>query len=101
MDKHPAFVLAEGLPEPLRSHFPKSQEGARDWKPMVIGHALAQRVLAVARTRVECAWAAYIDAVPGYDHGAESEAVLDHGDKLPERIARTLFPLFDAVPYAD
>lgn len=58
------------------------------------------RVLVVAKTRVECSWAAYIDAVPGMNHAMEADAVLNHGDKLDERIARAVFPEFEGVPYA-
>src|SRR5258706_4411049 len=75
-------------------------EEARDWKPVVRRRALASRVLVVARTRVEGAWAAYCDAVPGYDHDDEQGAVLLHGDKLNETFARVLFPEFASLPYA-
>lgn len=99
-NEHPAFTKAKSLPEPLRSHFPKNQEEAREFVPYVAVHALACRVLAVARTRVECAWTAYCDAVPGISHGREVQPVLDYGDTLGEEVARALFPQFDGVPYA-
>lgn len=98
---HPSFVRASALSEPLRSHFPKSADEARDFEPIIMQRALSSRVLAVARTRVECAWAAYFDAVPGASHKHEAGAVLDHGAKLAENIARLLFPVFDDVPYAE
>jgi hypothetical protein len=98
---HPAFKRADALSEPLRSHFPKSSEEAAAWTPLIIRRALAMRVLAVARTRVECTWAAYIDAVPGLHHASETTSVLDHGAKLDEDLARALFPAFAEVPYAD
>jgi len=63
-------------------------------------HALAHCVLAVACTRIECAWAAYIDAVAGVNHDREMDAVLRHGAKLLEPVARILFPEFTEVPYA-
>ena len=44
--------------------------------------------------------AAYCDAVPGYDHDSEQEAVLNHGDKIDERLAIVLFPEFHGIPYA-
>ena len=97
---HPSFRRAALLDEPLRTHFPKSREEAAAFVPIVRRRALASRVMAVARTRVECAWAAYIDAVPGYDHRTEHTAVLDHGSKLDESVARVLFPEFAEVPYA-
>ena len=100
-EEHHAFTLAKSLPEAWRSRFPKSPEEARGWSSTTRTHALARRVLAVARTRVECAWAAYIDAVPGSDHEDEAAGVLANGDKLSESVARNLFPEFDGVPYAE
>lgn len=73
---------------------------AREFTPVIRRRALASRVLVVARTRIEGTWAAYCDAVPGYDHDHEERAVLLRGDKLPERVAVALFPEFDGVPYA-
>jgi hypothetical protein len=70
-----------------------------DWTPEITIKALAMRVLAVATTRVEGAWCAYIDAVPGQRHRDEYQAVLDHGEKLREDIARVMFPRID-LPYA-
>jgi hypothetical protein len=61
--------------------------------------ALAQHVLAVATTRVD-GWCAYIDAVPGHRHSEEYGEVLKHGDKLPEKVARALFPAYEEIPYA-
>lgn len=97
---HPSFVRASALDEPMRSHFPKSPEEARAFEPMIRHRALSSRVLAVAQTRVECAWVAYCDAVPGQNHSLERDAVLAHGAKLDERVARALFPEFVKVPYA-
>lgn len=101
MSEHPAFLRAQQLSEPLRSHFPKSAQEAESWQPLRRYRALASRVLVAAQTRIICEWAAYCDAVDGYDHEAEYKAVLDHGNKLPEKVARTLFPEFKDVPYAD
>lgn len=70
------------------------------WRPRIVIHALASRVLAVARTRIEGTWCAYIDAVPGEDHNAEYREVLYGGAKLPPEIARILFPQFADIPYA-
>ena len=97
---HPSFVRAASLPEPLRSYFPKSAEEVERWTPLIRTRALASRVLAVAQTRVECAWAAYVDAVPGMNHETEFDDVLRTGAKLDEAIARALFPYFADVPYA-
>src|SRR5690242_3935776 len=83
---HPAFVRAASLPEPLRSHFPKSSKEAQSFEPLIHHRALSSRVLVVARTRVECAWAAYCDAVDGIDHRLEREGVLDYGSKLDESL---------------
>ena len=86
-------------------HFPVvgDAEGWKAWTPLTTRHALAMRVLCVATTRQDMAgsWCAYCDAVPGNDHDAEQQAVLDHGDKLGEDIARRLFPGYCGIPYAD
>lgn len=99
-EEHPSFVLARSLPEPWRSHFPKSAAECEGWRPLVRRLALARRVLMVATTRIECAWAAYGDAVAGENHDQEWQAVLAHGAKLSERCARAVFPEFEEVPYA-
>ena len=100
MSEHPAFTRAKALPEPLRAMFPHTVEEAKGWKPHTRTVALASRVLVVMRTRVECAWAAYIDAVPGHNHDHEEADVLTHGTKLLEKHARFLFPEMKDVPYA-
>ena len=98
---HPSFIRASNLYEPLRSHFPKSQEEAKAFEPIIRYRALSSRVLVVAVTRIECAWSAYCDAVPGMSHADEYQAVAAHGEKLDEKIARAIFPTFADVPYAD
>ncbi len=98
--EHPSFTRAKALPEPLRSHFPKSVEEAKEFQPRIRRRALASTVLVVAKTRVECAWACYCDSVPGQNHDNEEAEVLRHGDKLDEGLARVLFPEFEKVPYA-
>lgn len=99
-EEHSSFTRAKALSEPWRSHFPKSTEEVRAWQPFIVRRVLTRRVMIVAKTRVECAWAAYMDAVPGCNHDSEQEAVLRHGDKLLEETARFFFPEFDWVPYA-
>jgi predicted amidohydrolase len=98
---HPAFLRAQALSEPLRSHFPKSVEEAEAWQPIQRIRALSSQVLVVAQTRIICQWAAYIDAVPGLRHDREWEAVLNYGNKLEEVVARALFPEFEEIPYAE
>lgn len=71
----------------------KTADGRR-----VVYRPLAMRVLAVAVERYE-GWAAYVDAVPGMKHSEEWEAVSRVGDKLPEEVARLLFPSFRGQPY--
>lgn len=61
---------------------------------------LARRVLVVAAPRVEGAWKAYIDAVPGMNHPEEVDEVLRVGATVPEAVARAMFPSFEDVPYA-
>src|SRR3990167_6286294 len=59
-DENPAFAWARALPEPWRSHFPKTIEEAKTWSRCILRRALASRVLAVAVTRIEGTWRAYI-----------------------------------------
>jgi len=61
-------------------------------------HALAAKVLVVAVKR-EIGWCAYCDAVVGQDHMAEFQAVMHHGVKLSEEIARAIFPQFSGMIY--
>lgn len=98
--ENPHFAIARDLPEPWRSHFPKSMKEAQAFKPIVIQYPLAMRVLVVAKTRIESAWCAYVDAVPGMNHDLEKDAILLYGTKLPENTARTLFPRFEDIRYA-
>jgi hypothetical protein len=70
------------------------------WKPYVRYTALARRVLAVCQTRIEGAWCAYCDAVPGQNHDEEIASVLHDGCKLGECIALACFPEMEGVPYA-
>ena len=88
------------LPKQWEDYFLRTRKEALVFEPCIVHVALARRVLVVAKTRVECAWAAYIDAVPGENHDRERLAVLAKGSKLPEVLARILFPVFEGVPYA-
>lgn len=97
---HPAFIRAAALSEPLRSHFPKTRDEAMDFQPLIRYRALSSKVLVVAQTRIETAWCAFVDAVPGENHRDEFKAVASYGAKVDEKLARLLFPEFDEVPYA-
>lgn len=72
----------------------------QEWKSYTTYVALASNVLAVANTRIEGGWSAYCGAVPGVRHSFEWQAVLREGDKLPEHIARAIFPQFVGVRYS-
>lgn len=80
--------------------FPTTREEASLWKPTIQRHALDRTVLAVAKTRIEGAWAAYIKGVEGQNHQAEQEDVLYNGTKLSETLALQLFPNYKDIPYA-
>jgi len=80
--------------------FPETIAEVSIWRPTVRTHALAAKVLSVAKTRIGGTWAAYIDAVPGRNHDMEYEEVLNYGDRLPEKVARVLYPFFEDIPYA-
>jgi len=99
-NEHPIFKKVRTLESPLREMFPGTRAEIETWKPTRRHRALARCVLAAAQTRIEFAWGAYIDAVPGISHRDEFEEVLRHRDKLPEAVARILFPQFRDVPYA-
>jgi len=60
--------------------------------------ALDIYVLAVAVERVD-GWTAYITRVYGDDHSAEAHLVARTGSKLPEPVARLLFPFYDDEPF--
>lgn len=60
-------------------------------------YILARRVMAVAVYDEKVGdWAAYVDAVPGHRHEEEWQEVVDHGLKLPKRVAEVLFPALAA-----
>lgn len=80
--------------------FPETPDEAHKWTRRTRSIALDWRVLAVATTRIEGMWCAYIGSVPGEDHREEEADILKSGSKLPEDIARVIFPHFYGVPYA-
>lgn len=80
--------------------FPANAIEAKDWTRRVDYRALACNVLAVATTRIEGTWSAYIKAVAGYCHDDEWQNVLTEGDKLQADIAKVIFPRFAEIPYA-
>jgi hypothetical protein len=85
---------------PTEKEFESKTVTPDEWKPTIRLHALAMRVLCVASTRLEGTWSAYVDAVPGENHQEEYDQVLRFGDKLPEQVARILFPDFPQdMPY--
>ncbi len=59
------------------------------------------KVLAVAVEGSIGDWAAYIGAIPGFDHDSEWQAVYKHGSKLPENLAKILFPEFHDLEWRD
>lgn len=72
----------------------------RPFQPYTRGYSLATCVLVVAKSRIEGAWCAYCNDVPGRNHQDEQQGVLDHGDKLGEEVARAMFTEFEGVPYS-
>ena len=73
---------------------------ADEFQERVIRRPLAAKVMAVATTRIEGTWSAYIDAVPGQKHSDEWQEVLGTGNKLDVNVAKAIFPEFKGVPYA-
>lgn len=91
--------MANDLPTWAEQHFNPNTTGVK-WQPVVARHTLHREVLAVATTRIEGTWCAYISNVPGHDHDVEKYGVLRHGEKLAEEVALALFPDFKGIPYA-
>ena len=90
----------EWVTDPETLEFPSTQDEAREWVPTYYRCALSRTVLVVAKTRIEGAWAAYCDSVPGKRHQDEFLPVTKTGAKLPEQWARPMFPFLEHVPYA-
>ncbi len=61
--------------------------------------ALASKVLVVAVEGDTKDWCAYADATPGVSHKDEWKKVALTGSKLPEDLARYLFPSFRHLVY--
>ena len=74
-------------------------QGTTSWTPVISRYSFSPNVMAVARTRIEGAWAAYIDAVQGLSFQQDQKHVLDRGTKIPENFARAIFPQFKELPY--
>lgn len=70
--------------------------------PIIRRYTLGPYILAVAKTRIEGAWGAYVGSV-GADHIAATEGVLENGTKVEESVARVMFPSYpySDLPYAD
>jgi len=76
-----------------------SKEGG--WKAEIrIMYLQNSEVMIVARTRIEGAWAAYIDGVAGVSLETDTKHVLEYGTKMIENLARGYFPEFEDLPYA-
>jgi len=88
----------------IGSHkFPANREAAAIWEPAYRWRSIGPNVLAVAKTRVEGEWRAYIDSVNARNHddGEVMDKVLRFGVPVDETLARGLFPVeFREVPYA-
>jgi len=90
----------ETWPDWMKDHFKDSTVRSGYWEKMTQHRGMSMKVLAVANTRIEGAWCAYVDAVPGMSHEDEAAEVLAHGSKLDEDVARALFPGFRDLYYA-
>ncbi len=87
----------EKIPGRFHSHFP---EDSKEFERFVLNYPLHINCLVAATTRVEGSWSAYCAPVKGWDHKEEAKGVLQHGDKVPQELARALFPYFDGLPYS-
>ena len=75
-------------------------EEAQSWKPFTLRFSLHANVLAVATTRIEGAWCAYIGPAYCNSHRDDEPQVLRQGTKLLSEHAKAMFPEFEGVPYA-
>ena len=70
------------------------------WAKQYAVVALHHQILAVAVTRIEEKWKAYVAPVAGINHDDEWKEVWQHGAQLPEDVAAALFPGFATLTYA-
>lgn len=69
--------------------------------PIIDYTYLAPQVVAVAQTRIEGTFKAYVDAVPAsQNHEVCVKQVLERGTAVAEAVARCLFPRFNGLRYA-
>ena len=86
--------------------FPETDSDAVEWKPQIEYRSLGGQnhrrgaILAVAKTRIEGTWIAYIGVVEGRSFDAEYDEVLRIGTPVNRYVAQILFPRFAKVPYA-
>ena len=86
-------------PGSLDFAYPHDSVAIAEWRPQVAVKCLAHKVLAVANTRIEGTWKAYISDVPGKNHDEEWKLVRSHGVTLQEDLAKAMFPGFAEIPY--
>jgi hypothetical protein len=78
----------------------RDQKSIDAWKKSYCVRAIHCKVLAVAVTRIEGAWACYLAPVDGQNHDDEWFDVWQHGVKQPKDVADVLFPRYAHLPYA-
>ena len=89
------------LPEVKREDHRNFWIGVADnWTPTFKFRRLHRCVLAVAKTRREGTWAAYVVPVPGKNHEEELYLWETEGAKMLQSDARHFFPEFNDKPYA-
>lgn len=75
------------------------------WKPKIIQRSLGQFgalwITAVARTRIEGSWGAYVGITTGDYPEIEQKRILDHGAKLRSEVADAIFPELAAIRYSN
>ena len=85
--------------EPLEAVWTKKELEAMDFTPRITHAWLAPKVLAVATTRIDGTWAAYVDSVTGQTGRLDIEAVLDHGATLNKAVASVMFPGYEHLEW--
>ena len=89
-----------GLGEEPMPGWAKEHFAARPWHRRTMMRSLGPEVLAVAHTRIERKWCAYIGRVFSEDYTEDFGHILAEGTKLDPDLAFQLFPEFLGVPYA-
>ena len=81
--------------------FPANRVAGCIWEPAIFHRSVGPEIVAVAKSRIEGKWRAYIATTTEANHDNAIEATINWGIPVDEKLARGLFPVeFTEVPYA-